>query len=275
MATTSSTDTVASRTTFLENHEHSPVRLHPDTPSYTLTTQHLPQPAACLSSNAPFIVTNRATKQASKNMPLSEDEVIAVDVSRHPSVNPKPKSINDLPGELLVHVLSMVSPEYRCLIRRVLRKWYTFGYHVEPIVVRETFTTKRQEISMPQYQYLIKLQHNPIFFSNSGLLEIKLKFRKCRTELLQRRSEFLTSPPISVISIYYPPDKIGATLRTAAPSMSRSDGIRLGDLLDTLDKMLPDPAGSGLRRHPYDLVEMWFAVCEFEGLENKFLKWHA
>lgn len=57
--------------------------------------------------------------------------------------------------------------------------------------------------------------------------------------------------------------------------MSRSDGIRLGDLLDTLDKMLPDPAGSGLHCHPYDLVEMWFAVCEFEGIEIEFLKWHA
>lgn len=57
--------------------------------------------------------------------------------------------------------------------------------------------------------------------------------------------------------------------------MSRSDGIRLGDLFDTLDEMLSDPAGLGPHHHPYDLVEMWFAVCEFEGIENEFLKWHA
>jgi len=84
-------------------------------------------------------------------MPLSKDEVIAADASHHPSVDPKPKSINDLPEELLVDVISMVSPEHRCLIRRVSRKWYTLGYHIEPLVVRETFTAGRREISMPPY----------------------------------------------------------------------------------------------------------------------------
>lgn len=88
-------------------------------------------------------------------MSPSKDEMITANASRHTSVSPKPKTINDLPDELLVHVLSMVSPEHRCLIRRVSRRWYTLEYHIEPLVVRQTFTTGRQEMSMPQYQYLI------------------------------------------------------------------------------------------------------------------------
>lgn len=65
-------------------------------------------------------------------------------------------------------------------------------------------------------------------------------------EMLQRRSEFATSPPISTLTLTAfgprsPDDTTGqmihATLRTATPAVKGSEGIRLGDPLDIYAKM--------------------------------------
>jgi hypothetical protein len=216
-------------------------------------------------------------------MSLSSDGAIIADISRNPSVSPKPTSINNLPEDLLVHILSMVSPEHRCLIRRVSWKWYTLGYHVEPVLVSDTFPLERGmvlfcrlEMSTPYYRHLVKIKVNPLFDSHFNLATMKLKTMESRRDLLQRRSEFLTSPPISMLSIKYHPDKGGAIPRTAAPSVERSDGIRVGDLVEILDKMHPNSANLDNFHFPYHAFHMWFGICERDETEDEFLKshWH-
>jgi hypothetical protein len=216
-------------------------------------------------------------------MSFSSDRAINPDISRNPSVNPKPTSMDKLPEELLVHISSLVSPEHRCLIRRVSRKWYNLGYHVEPVLVSDTFPLERGmvpfcrlEMSTPYYRHLVKIKVNPLFHSHFNLATMKLKTMESRRDLLQRRSEFLTSPPISMLSIRYHPDKSDAMIRTAAPSVERSDGIRIGDLVEILDKMHPNSANLDSFHFPYHAFHMWFGICESDETEDEFLQshWH-
>lgn len=203
-------------------------------------------------------------------MSLPIDKTITPDAPRHSSIEPEPKSINDLPEELLIHVLSMASPEHRCRICRVSRKWYTLGYHIEPLLVRNFFSAGgnvvysygRLEISTPYYHHSIKIKVNPLFYHHFSLSAMEFKITGSRRELLLRRQEFLTSPPISVVSINYRPDNIGAMLRTAAPSMERPDGIRVGYLVGILDRMLPRPTIIDTLHYPYHAFHMWFGMCE-------------
>lgn len=127
-------------------------------------------------------------------MSLPIDETITPDAPHHSSIEPESKSINDLPEELLIHVLSMVSPEHRCRIRRVSRKWYTLGYHIEPLVVRSTFSAGgnvvysygRLEISTPYYHQSIKFKVNPLFYHHFSLSAMEFKTTGSRRELLLR-----------------------------------------------------------------------------------------
>lgn len=64
------------------------------------------------------------------------------------------------------------------------------------------------------------------------------------TELFAKRSEFITSPPISTVSVLsrqgfeeWSNDHCTAILRTVAPAVRRSEGIRIGDLMDVVDGM--------------------------------------
>lgn len=104
---------------------------------------------------------------------------------------------------------------------------------------------------------------------------MEIKITGSSKELMLRRQEFLTSPPISVVSINYRPDKIGAMLQTAAPSMKRPDGIRVGDLVDILDKMLPRPAIIDTLHYPYHAFPMWFGMCESAETDGQFLRLQA
>lgn len=67
-------------------------------------------------------------------------------------------------------------------------------------------------------------------------------------KLLRRRSEFITSPPISVIHMRWTrfenrtPSTVSVTIRTATPARKRSEGIRVGDLLDIMEKLKPTRA---------------------------------
>jgi hypothetical protein len=68
------------------------------------------------------------------------------------------------------------------------------------------------------------------------------------TELLQRRPEFVTSPPTSMIGLtdiiqHFFPDgdsadfvTVSAVWRTATPVSKRPEGVRVGELLDLLNK---------------------------------------
>lgn len=64
------------------------------------------------------------------------------------------------------------------------------------------------------------------------------------TELFAKRSEFITSPPISTVSVVirqiseeWSNDHGTAILRTAARAIRRSEGISIRDLMDVVDGM--------------------------------------
>ena len=64
-------------------------------------------------------------------------------------------------------------------------------------------------------------------------------------------------------------------LRTAAPSMERPDGIRVGDLVDILDKMLLYPTNIDTLHYPYHAFHMWFGICDSAEIDEEFLRWQA
>jgi hypothetical protein len=68
---------------------------------------------------------------------------------------------------------------------------------------------------------------------------VKCRLALSRTDLEGQRQEFITSPPISTVSItcICPEFNSHAIVRTATPFTKRPEGIRVGDLLDTFDKM--------------------------------------
>jgi hypothetical protein len=117
---------------------------------------------------------------------------------------------------------------------------------------------------MPYYSTKTPIKVNTIFNTNLGprsrqfttgvpRVKIETDNRLLRnTRVGEKRSEFITSPPISVIKLKvfvytppmrppYPPGSLqyvcSATLRTATPLSKRPEGIRVGDLLDCLEKV--------------------------------------
>jgi hypothetical protein len=167
-----------------------------------------------------------------------------------------PKQISALPDELLINVLSHLPVEHRMGVRSVSQKWnatiFDIGYHLEPIFMMEN-------ISKAYYSSSVLMGVNPAietymqpWCSGSDdpfhlrpwhvfLRDLGGEGRS--EELLHKRSEFITHPPISTITLmveiydeeHYQDSEVTATLRTATQISIRPEGIRIGDLLDGID----------------------------------------
>jgi hypothetical protein len=174
--------------------------------------------------------------------------------------NSPQKQISDLPDELLINVLSMVPQEYRSKIRQVSRKWKEIssdlGYHLDPLFM------DCDNDFLPCYSARIPIRLNPTLTDTYGgmvkrFLHVKVNPRGFSDViLLQRRSEFITSPPVRVVSLLvevhdtatHDPQAMyhsfSATLRTATPLSKLPTGVRIDDVLEGLSKMV-----AGVRPH--------------------------
>lgn len=155
------------------------------------------------------------------------------------------KNLCDLPDELLVQVLSAIPVECRVGIRTVSKKWHIIvldlGYHIEPDFMVGGY---------PHYAFGIPMKLNPAICDFTKMpsdltrpVQRGLIDQRDLTGLLSRRSEFITSPPVSMLTVTWcdrgrrlQHRDIPMVLRTATSGWRRSEGIRIGDLLDILEK---------------------------------------
>lgn len=180
------------------------------------------------------------------------------------------KQINDLPDELLVEVLSMMPPEDRYKIRRVSQKWNSIlcdlGYHLDPHFIDEYN-------DHPNYPADVPIKVNPIFSDFTASFNDLWTYIDCHAltdakaaQLLERRSEFATAPPISTMHLRVDesggtgsPGRVRAILRTATKVSKRPEGIRVGDLLDTFSKLC---AGAGIEGR-VDGKSAWYGTSTY------------
>lgn len=157
------------------------------------------------------------------------------------------RGLNGLPNALLIEILRQVPIEDRVGIRTVSQKWYNvildLGYYIDPDFIEGR--------DFPHYPARIDIKANPAVVAcnkryshmfaplHSGRI-----FERSLRQLRRRRSEFITSPPISMIYVMYdnntqPPfDRtVHMALRTATLAAKRSEGLRIGDLLDIFEKV--------------------------------------
>lgn len=168
--------------------------------------------------------------------------------------------LSDLPDELLIHIIRQVPVETRANIRRVSRKWHNIildiGYHIEPLFVDDKY-----EVPLYSDDPYIKgnralpwmLVHMPesedTLATNNALHHTVVHQEVDFAALSQRRSEFITSPPISMARVNFrvprpvsrksrqaSPITVNEMLQTAGPTSNRREGIRIGDILDLFDK---------------------------------------
>lgn len=184
---------------------------------------------------------------------------------------PGPTQLAALPDELLVHVLSKVPKEHRVGIRTVSQKWKNIisdlGYHIKPLFVTNG------DHCLPYYPEEIQIHMNPVTSSFCyGLHDAATRFASCplahvgpftSSDAQAKRSEFITSPPITTIciSIWSFVEQRTATgvsiTVISTPALMRSDqGIRVGDLVDVIDAVeasVPDEI-------PIEQRYAWFAT---------------
>lgn len=154
----------------------------------------------------------------------------------------KAKNLCDLPDELLLQILSAVPLKDRVCIRSVSKKWHSIildlGYHLEPDFISWPDT--------PYYPCGVQIRPNPIIDNLTNLQQIRQGFYRWGRmnerdviSLQKRRSEFITSPPISMVRLVWSDNLtvVLMTLRTATPAWKRTEGIRIEDLLDLFEKL--------------------------------------
>lgn len=211
-----------------------------------MTTQHTP---SNLENNPDFasplsrhinMDTSPAQDLVKDSSPKSPTSTRDAHIS---SETQSPKDINALPDELLMQILLEVPEKQRVSIRGVSKKWMgtirDVGYHLEPLFVRDTD-------SLPYYTTKAGIRYNPAIMSMDSLT-IDNVFPAggkpfTRNKLLSKRSEFITSPPISMVSVIIWKSEISSDIvpmvvRTATPASKGSEGIRLGDLIDVIESV--------------------------------------
>lgn len=175
----------------------------------------------------------------------------------------KSKDIHTLPDELLVQILFEIPVEHRVDVRRVSQKWKSIisdlGFHIEPLFMLPDLC------HIPIYPAQTKFKKNQaiLSFCQSAVQandEIcgrpqTVGSELTRAELSTKRSEFITCPPIGTVSISSRQkgtsiclSSCDAVLRTATPALTRSEGIRIGDLLDVIDNMKASVSDGGSDR---------------------------
>lgn len=170
----------------------------------------------------------------------------------------KAKNLCDLPDELLLQILSTVPLKDRVYIRSVSKKWHSIvldlGYHLEPDFISWP-DTPYYPWGMPTCQSEFPIRFNPSLHILTGLYQIREKkegfypFSEIdewdAISLRKRRSEFITSPPISMVKLFWSSEGSWMNekaalmiLRTATPAWKNSEGVRIGDLLDIFEKLM-------------------------------------
>lgn len=150
-------------------------------------------------------------------------------------------------------------------IRRVCQKWHgiiaDLGFHLEPIDPEELGEEGLEDEGL-DFDYIpfypkeipIKLNLTTWFFCDPPLHHcidhidaIRSSRGMTRDELLVKRSEFITSPPISTVCIDIRTPRVRGSHSIAH---FRAKGIRIGDLMDIIDKMSASiPTSEHLGRH--------------------------
>jgi hypothetical protein len=153
----------------------------------------------------------------------------------------------------------MVPSEDRVRMRTVSKlfnKTFTrIGYHLDPVFVRDHCKGSHY---FPFYPPEVPIQLHPMFRRNILLFDnhdhtiidtiVKFWLAPDRKEMEQRRSQFIISPPISAVCLVCPNFRGHnyAVLRTATHITKRPEGVRVGDLLDTFDKMKAHNPGASM-----------------------------
>lgn len=200
-------------------------------------------------------------------------------------------NLSNLPDELLVNILCQVPVECRVRIRTVSQKWdriiIDLGFHVEPI------SLPSESHCYLQYPRKLRIKLNPAISSlcktgdhgaSSSSLSEHIS-NSTRDKLLTKRSEFISSPPISMVGItIWGPESRNRFSQAGIHSQMRTTfyGIRVGDLIDVMNDMeaaLPGEIGSKrvdawTMRQPEVPIRFWALKPEMgiDGVEVCY--WH-
>lgn len=154
--------------------------------------------------------------------------------------------------ELMLLILEKTPTEHLPKLRRVSKKWNdiisSIGYAVMPISfdpedIRKLPLAFNEDI---RYGLEVAIDINPAINSSAKLSTwpyhkmVALESVTDSTQLLSKRQEFITSPPITTITLGLR-DRICPVLDLEGHALTATlrdkTGIRIGFLLDTLDKM--------------------------------------
>jgi hypothetical protein len=185
---------------------------------------------------------------------------------------PRSNIIDTLPNELLLTILGLAPLQDRTKVRRVSKKWSSFiydvGYHLEPLFIDESSCIPFYSDDVPIRVHTHASMWNSMDFYH---LQKRMDQDIPYAELTQvtysavlrwKRSEFLTSPPISTLALQItappgsPRQPMHAMIRTVTPAV-KGEGIRIGDLLDMLEKMRAYDATLSLKGWGFTA---WFAT---------------
>jgi hypothetical protein len=182
-------------------------------------------------------------------MSHSEDDHNNMQASNTPKSADSERNIL-LREDELQHVLAMVPSEDRVRMRTVSKlfnKTFTrIGYHLDPVFVRDHCKGSH---CFPFYPPEVSIQLHPMFSRDILLFDnhdhtivdriVKFWLAPDLKEMEERRHQSITSPPISTVCLVCPNFRGHnyAVLRTVTHVTKRLEGIRVGDLQDTFDKM--------------------------------------
>jgi hypothetical protein len=172
-----------------------------------------------------------------------------------------PSPISTLPDELMLAILVMLPVQDRANLRTVSRRWQDLisdlGYHLEPLYLGYGeilyYTDDIWTQLHPCLNWGRNRDQSKPSIARGAPPFVKVVAMVDQDELLRKRSEFATRPPISVLELrgceLQGPIRERRTrhavLRTVTPSSKRPEGIRIGDLVDSYAKMKAhDPTGT-------------------------------
>jgi hypothetical protein len=170
-------------------------------------------------------------------------------------------------NELLHQILLHLPLKLRVRSRRVSQAWNhvvtKIGYYVDPGFM---YNRAVSPFPFPIYSAYKRIRLNPIFDDTfirpdkeQTRVYIRIACKPPYSSLLLRRQEFITSPPITKI-------KFGFGINDGNAVLVVRDGIRIGDLVDLLDKMR-------LQFDPRSQPFAWFHICDKP--KGEWVEWRA
>jgi hypothetical protein len=152
--------------------------------------------------------------------------------------------------ELFLLIVEKVPVHDRLPLLRVSKKWNyivsSVGYAFDPTPANPYVVFPATPTTDPRYELDVKISINPAINSSAMpphfgfMAEVALENVSDPTQLLSRRREFITSPPITTITLglrgSMSPVMCFAD-HTSNATLREKTGIRIGLLLDMFDKM--------------------------------------